>query len=534
MVPAGLEASVLRALAEIGIEPPATLTLERPRVPEHGDWSTNVALVVAKAAGRRPRDVADALAARLSEAPPPHVIAVEVAGPGFVNFRLEPGWLHDVLRAVVREGEAGYARHDVGGGTRVNIEFVSANPTGPLHAGHGRWAAYGDSLARVLERCGYVPFREFYVNDRGVQMGHFGASLAARKRGDDVGPDGYRGAYIDDWAAELPDGADPVAWGRDRAIRDQQETLAAMGVVFDRWSSEKALVDSGAMEATLAELRERGGTYVADGALWLRTSEHGDDKDRVLVKSDGQPTYFLPDIAYHRDKFNRGDSLINILGADHHGYVARMKAAVEILGHDRDDLAMLVGQNVVLVRDGAEVKLSKRRGDIILLREDVIDEVGADATRFAYLLTSFDTKLVFDIDVLVQQSMDNPVFYVQMAHARLAGIARTARDKGVEREPLSAVDLSVLVHGRELDLLGVINTLPWVVREAADKQAPNKVITWLRECAAAVHGFHHDCWVIGDDVPMALSQARLWLAEAAAIALRIGLGLVGVSAPERM
>jgi len=533
MVPAGLADAVADAFVALGLERPATVVLERPRVAEHGDWSTNVALVSAKAAGRAPRDLAAALAERLSAEPPPHVEAVEVAGPGFVNFRLRRSWLHEVARIVVTEGEDLFARLDLGKGELWNVEFVSANPTGPLHAGHGRWAAYGDSLCRVLERCGYRTHREFYVNDRGVQVRLYAASLVARRLGEPLPEDGYGGAYVAAWAAEMPDEADPVAWGLWKAHTYQRDTLAAMNVVFDTWSSESELMASGAMEATLADLRSSGHVYEADGAVWLRTTDFGDDKDRVLVKSDGQPTYFLPDIAYHRDKFTRGSHLVNVLGADHHGYVARMRAAVEALGHRAEDLEIPIGQNVVLLRGGEEVKLSKRTGDIIELL-DVVDEVGADATRFTYLLQSIDTKLVFDLDVVTRQSMDNPVFYVQYAHARICSIMRTAAERGVVRRPLAEVGLDLLVHERELELLRVLGELPDVVAEACVNRAPNKVTAWVRELAGAFHGFFHDCYVMSDTVAPELTQARLWLVEAARVGLVIGLDLLGVSAPESM
>jgi arginyl-tRNA synthetase len=307
-----------------------------------------------------------------------------------------------------------------------------------------------------------------------------------------------------------------------------------MGVVFDHWTSERAIVAAGAMEATLEELRELGHVYEADGATWLRTTDFGDDRDRVLVRANADPTYLLPDIAYHRDKFTRAGHLILIVGPDHHGYLGRLWAGIEALHHRREDLEIIVGQNVVLLRAGEEVRLSKRRGDIILLREDVIDEVGPDATRFTYLMQSVETKLVFDLDVVVQRSMDNPVFYVQMAHARLAGIARNAAAKGVTRLPLDSVDLGVLTHPREHEILTALNDLPTVVLDACERRAPHKLATWSREMASAVHGFHHDCWVVADDVAPELSQARLWLVEAARTGLAVALGLLGVSAPEQM
>ena len=533
VVPPGLADAIADACAALGLERPASVVLERPRIAEHGDWSTNVALASAKGAGRSPRDIAVALAERLNANPPPHVSKVEVAGPGFVNIRLHNSWLHEVLRIAVTEGETDFGRLGLGGGRLINVEFVSANPTGPLHAGHGRWAAYGDSLARVLERCGYRAHREFYVNDRGVQVERYAASLVARKRGEEPPADGYLGTYVTEWAAEMPDDADPIEWGLERAHAYQRDTLASMGVVFDTWASERALVASGVVEATLADLRATGHVYDADGAVWLRTTDFGEDKDRVLVKSDGEPTYFLPDIAYHRDKFNRGEHLINVLGADHHGYAPRMKVAVLALGHDAADLEIIIGQNVVLIRAGEEVRLSKRTGDFVELR-DVIDEVGADATRFTYLLTSIDTKLTFDLDVVTQNTMENPVFYVQYAHARIRSIMRTAAERGVVRGPLVDADLSLLMHERELELLRVLGELPDVVGEACAKRAPNKVTTWVRELAGAFHGFFHDCYVMGDGVSPELTQARLWLIEGVRVGLVVALSLLGVSAPESM
>ena len=533
MVPTGLVASITTAFVEIGLPAPEHVVIERPRVAEHGDWSTNVAMASAKATGRSPRELAQGLANYLNEHLPPYVASVEIAGPGFINFRLRSSWLQEVLRIAAGAGEQRYGRHDIGKGELVNVEFVSANPTGPLHAGHGRWAAYGDSLTRVLEACGYKTHREFYVNDRGVQIQKYGASLAARHRGEALPEDGYAGAYVIEWAAEMPGNADPVEWGLAKALAYQRETLEAMRVEFDTWSSERELVASGALEATLADLRQGGHVYDADGAVWLRTTDYGDDKDRVLVKSGGEPTYFLPDIAYHRDKFRRGHHLINVLGSDHYGFPSRMRAAMQALGHRPDDLEPIIGQNVVLMRGGQEVKLSKRTGDIVELR-DVIDEVGADAARFTYLMQSLDTKLTFDLDAVVQKSMDNPVFYVQYAHARIRSIMRTAVERGVVRGELASTDLSLLTHERELEVLRVLGELPDVVLDAATKRAPNRIVTWVRELAGAFHGFFHDCYVMGDGVSPALTQARLWLVEATRVGIVAGLDLVGVTAPESM
>ena len=525
----------LRAALEAeGVAPPAEIRLERPAQREHGDWSSPVALAVAKQAGRNPRDLANALAARLSSEPPPHVAAVEVAGPGFVNFRLHDTWLHDVLRDVVGAGVDGFARHDVGKGTRVNVEFVSTNPTGPVHAGGGRWAAYGDALCNVLERCGYVPHREFYLNDRGVQMELFADSLAARKRGDEPPDGGYQGDYVTEWAAELPDDADPLEWGYERVKRDVRETLERMGVRFDTWFSERSMIESGAIEATLDDLRSHGVTYEADGAVWLRSTDFGDDKDRVLVKSDGEPTYVLPDIAYHRDKFARGFGLlIDVWGADHHGYAPRLKAGMRALGHDPDELEIVLGQLVKLVRDGELVRLSRRAGDIVAL-SDLLDAVGPDVARLTFLLSSIETHQTVDLDLITSQSMDNPVYYVQMAHARIAGIARVATDRGVERRALVDADLSLLTHERELDVLRSLSELPDVVLMAGNERAPHKVTTWVRELAGRFHGFYHDCYVLGEGVSAELTQARLWLVEAARVGLTIGLQLLGAGAPESM
>ena len=523
------------ALATLEVDPlPDEIQLERPAHRDHGDWSSNVALATAKKAGRNPRELAGQLAETLNASPPPHVVAVEIAGPGFVNFRLADSWLHDVLAEVVAQGVENYARLDVGTGTRVMVEFVSANPTGPLHAGHGRGAAYGDSLARVLGRAGYEVTRENYLNDRGTQMQLFAASLAARQAGEPVPEGGYNGEYIVEWAAEIPLGADVLEWGEARAIEDHRETLARMNIHFDSWFSENSLVESGAIAVTLDDLRASGGVYNQDGAVWLRTTDFGDDKDRVLVKSDGEFTYLLPDIAYHRDKFARGfDTLVNVWGADHHGYVARMKAAMRFLGHDPAELEVSIVQLVQLMKGGEPVKLSKRAGDIVELR-DVLDLVGPDAARLTYLLQSIDSPQTFDIDVVASQAMDNPVFYVQMAYARLRSIQRVAAERGIERVPFAASDPTLLVHERELEVLRTLSVLPEVLAAAAADRTPHRIATWVRELAGTVHGFYHDCHVMGDGVSPELTQARLWLVDAAETGLAIGLDLLGVSAPDSM
>jgi arginyl-tRNA synthetase len=534
-----LAASLHAALSSLEVTPlPETINLERPARREHGDWSSNVALAAAKRAGWNPRELAGKLAEILNADPPAHVTAVEIAGPGFVNFRLADSWLHDVALEVLDHGVKGYARSSVGTGTRVQVEFVSANPTGPLHAGHGRGAAYGDSLGRILERCGYEVSRESYLNDRGVQMQKFIDSLEARRLGDEPPADGYHGQYVIDWAADIPenivDRDELWEWGEARAVEDHREVLARMNVHFDHWFSERSMVESGAIDVTLADLREHGVVYESDGAVWLRSTDYGDDKDRVLVKSDGEFTYLLPDIAYHRDKYARGfDLLIDVWGADHHGYVPRMKAAMQALGHDPAELECAIIQLVNLLKGGEPVRLSKRAGDVVELR-DVFDEVGADSARLTYLLQSIDSPQTFDYDLVKSQANDNPVFYVQMAFARIQSIFRVAAERGVERVPLDRVDLSLLTHERELDVLRVLSELPDTVVVAANDRAPHRIATWVRELAGAVHGFYHDCYVMGDGIAPELTQARLQLVEAASVGLAIGLDLLGVSAPEQM
>ncbi len=526
--------AVLRVLDSLEVTPlPERVDLERPARREHGDWSTNVALATAKRAGWNPRDLAVAIVERMSAELPPHVAKVEVAGPGFVNFHLASSWLYELLAEIVAAGPDGYARPDLGGGTRVNVEFVSANPTGPIHAGHGRGAAYGDSLARLLERCGYEVTREYYLNDRGTQMALFAQSLAARQRGEEVPEGGYLGEYIAQWAAEMPAGADPMEWGEARAIEDHRRTLERMHIRFDNWFSERSLVESGAIARTLADLEGNGAIYESDGATWLRSTDGGDDKDRVLVKGDGEYTYLLPDIAYHRDKLTRADLLIDVWGADHHGYVARMRAAIAALGHDPSCLEVAITQMVTLMEGGEEVKLSKRAGTIIELAE-VLDAVGPDAARLTYLLQSIDSPQTFDFDVVRSQAMDNPVFYVQMAHARIRSIFRVAGERGVKVAPAEEVDLSLLVHDRELEVLRSLGELPDVVALAARERAPHRITTWVRELAGDFHGFYHDCYVLGDGVPAELTQARLALVSAAEVGLKIGLDLLGIDAPEQM
>ena len=523
------------ALDALGVSVDANaIEIERPARREHGDWSSNVAMANWKPAGREnPRAFATEITDYLNANLPPHVESVEIAGPGFVNFRLDDTWLYDEIGAAVEAGVEGYGRHNFGAGTHINVEYVSCNPNKPMHAGHARGAMYGDSVVRLLRAVGYEVTPEFYLNDRGVQMDNFAASLVARKAGEEPPEDGYQGDYVIEWAAEMPDDADPFEWGYARALRDIKETLAQVNVHHEVWFSERSLIPDGKVDSSLGDLRTKDMIYEQDGATWLRTTDFGDDKDRVLIKGDGDYTYLTPDIAYHRDKFERADKLINVWGADHHGYVPRMKAAMQALGNDPDDLEIIITQLVSLVRDGTEVRMAGRLGDAVSLIE-IIEEVGPDATRFTFLTQSMDTKQTIDLTALSEKSMDNPVHYVQYATARIHQLVANAEAAGHARVPLAEADLSLLSNERELEVLRTLSTFAETVTIAARERAPHKITTWLREMAAAFHGFYHDCYVVADDVPPALTQARLWLIEAARIGLTAGLDLVGVSAPTEM
>jgi len=529
-----LAESLAQALATLGIDAPTdAIELERPARREHGDWSSNVALAHGKRNDRAPRDLAADLVAKLEERLPDHVASVEIAGPGFVNFRLHDTWLHEVLIAAASATPDSLGRSQTGAGTHVNVEFVSANPNKPLHAGHARGAVYGDTVARLLEAIGYQVTREYYLNDRGTQMGLFADSLAARKRGEVPPEDGYQGEYLIDWAHEMPDDADPLDWGYARALKSHRSTLEAVNVHHDVWFSEKSLEADGQVAATLEQLAAAGKSYQEDGATWLRTTDVGDDKDRVLVRSSGDVTYLTPDIAYHRDKFSRADRLINVWGADHHGYIVRMKAAMQFLGNDPEDLEIIVTQLVDLVRDGEPFRQSGRLGDMVSF-DEIIDLVGPDAARFTFLMQSMDTRQTVDLDELASASMDNPVHYVQYATARIHQLVKNATTAGHQRMPVESVDLALLTNDRELEILRELSSFSEIVDLAARERAPHKITTWLRDLASAFHGFYHDCYVVGDGVSAELTQARLWLIEAARVGLSAGLGLVGVSAPEEM
>ena len=526
---------VVQALAAAGIEvSPGEVALERPQRPEHGDLSSNIALVVSARAGRGPRGIAQDLASRLARAGLPHVVAMEVAGPGFVNFRLAPAYFHEALAAVLAAGSEGYACPQVGHGERVQVEFVSANPTGPLHVGNGWFASYGDALARLLGRCGYVVEREYYLNDTGNQIRLLGESLLARRAGTAPPEEGYQGAYLLELAARYEGPEDALAAGRfasDAVVENIRATLARLGIVYDQWYSQASIEESGQVEETIAILRDKGLVYEKDGATWFASSEHGDNRDRVLVTSAGEKTYFAGDIAYHRDKFLvRGfDRVIDVFGADHHGQVPSLLAGVAALGVDPSRLEVQLGQLVSLVSG----RMSKRSGQYVPL-DELIDTVGPDATRLLALMGSINQATTIDLDAVRRQSMENPVYYVQYAHARIASIERVAAERGVVRSPLEPVDISWLVDPHELELVRRLIDLPGVLADAAVGRAPYKVTNWVRQLAADFHGFYHECRVLGDDVPLPLSLARLALVEAARIGLAIGLGVLGVSAPESM
>jgi arginyl-tRNA synthetase len=528
-----------RALAATGLEAPDEgIVLEAPKQPEHGDWTTNVALQVAKTAGRPPREVAAEVAAALEADPPPHLLRVEVAGPGFINFHLAPAWLHEVLRVVVAAGMR-YGHGTALAGSRINLEFVSANPTGPLHAGGGRWVAVGDALANLLAAQGAEVHREYYLNDAGSQLDSFGTSLFARYEGREPPADGYQGAYLVDMAermrAELGDAVteeQATEWGYRDVVRQLEDDLSRIGVHFDTWFSERTLHEQGAVTSVLEELAARGATFDQEGATWLRSSDFGDQRDRVLVKSDGSTTYLCNDLAYHGDKFARGwGHLIDIWGADHHGQVKSLQAGLEALGHPAGEPEVVLGQLVKVQRGGELVRMSRRAGNIITLA-DILDEVDPDVCRLTFLLQGIDTTQTFDLDVVTAQSTENPVYYVQYAHARIASIGRKAAADGITRLPLLDVNLAPLTHARELDLLRSLAAYPDVVAEATAMRAPHRVTTWVREFAAKFHSFYRDCRVISDDAK--LTQARLWLAESCGVALKHALDLLGVHAPDEM
>jgi arginyl-tRNA synthetase len=522
------------------------VTLERPKSREHGDYATNVALVAAKSSTIAPRDLALRIAEVLRA--DPAFTEVSVAGPGFVNIRLSAQTQGEIAQRVVNLGAA-YGRNDALMGKSFNVEFISANPTGPLHLGHTRWAAVGDALARVLAAAGADVTTEFYINDRGVQMDKFGESVMAASWGKAVPVDGYHGGYILDLAAQiirehpefhqLPAGEQLVAF-REEAyalqLQQQKDVLELFRTHFDMWYSERKLYDSGAVERAQQRLVEQGHVYESEGALWLRTSTFGDDKDRVLIKENGERTYFAADTAYYLDKRMRGfDTAIYLLGADHHGYVNRLRAVAACAGDDMDEnIEILIGQLVKITRGGVEVKLSKRSGQIVTL-EELVDEVGVDAARYTLARYPVDTPLVVDLEEIARKANDNPVFYVQYAHARIASVLRNAHDVGVDWHN-SEFSPELLDSDQENELLGVVEKFPAVIAAAAELREPHRVARYLEELATAYHRFYDACRVLprSDEELGGVHIARLWVCAATAQTLANGLDLLGVSAPAKM
>jgi arginyl-tRNA synthetase len=519
---------------------PADVGVERPRNPEHGDYATNVAMRTAKKAGVSPRELAGWLVEEL--AGKAGIASAELAGPGFINLRLAADAQGAIVTEVLAAGDA-YGTGDELADACVNLEFVSANPTGPLHLGGTRWAAAGDALGRVLTARGAKVTREYYFNDAGAQIDRFVASLVAAASGGPTPDNGYGGAYIHDIAAQVlaaaPDAL--AAPDRDEVFRrvgvdlmfvEIKQALHDFGTDFDVWFHEQSLHESGAVGTAVERLKASGQLYEADGAWWLRSTEFGDDKDRVVIKSDGNPAYIAGDIAYFLDKRSRGFNLcIYMLGADHHGYVGRLKAAAAAFGDDPAVVEVLIGQLVNLVKDGTPVRMSKRAGTVVTM-EDLVEAVGVDAARYSLIRSSADSSLDIDLDLLTRKSNDNPVFYVQYAHARLASLARNAADLGMT----PGTELGLLEHPREGDLIRTLGEFPAVLASAAELREPHRVARYLETLAAAYHRFYDSCRVLpmGDEEISELHRARLALCVAARQVLANGLAVLGVSAPERM
>jgi arginyl-tRNA synthetase len=523
--------------------------LERPRDAGHGDLATNLAMVLARRERLKPRDMAERVVEQL-QFPPTVVSRTEIAGPGFINFWLAENQLAGAVAAILEQGKA-YGRAADGASLKVNIEFVSANPTGPLHVGHGRGAALGDAIASLYEWTGHAVTREFYINDAGVQIDRLAASLWARVKQEaglpaEIPDGGYHGDYLRENARQLlaREGEDFARLPDDEGLRrcralgirmqreEQDRDLADFGVFFDVISSEQAIYDAGRVDRSIELLAQRGLTYEAEGALWLRTTQFGDDKDRVLRKSDGSLTYLVPDVAYHIDKHDRGfDRAIDVWGADHHGYIPRMRAVLLALGYPPDFFGVELVQLVKVMRDGEEIKMSKRSGEFVTLK-DLVDEVGVDAARYFFLARKGASPLDFDVELAKKQTDENPVFYVQMAHARLSGIFRTA-----EHEPDSVtgnLDLSALPAPQDTELVKKLVTFPEIVAKAAREREPHRITVFLHELATVVHGWYHHTRAVGAPEGPDTERARLLLARAARIVLANGLTLLGISAPDRM
>jgi arginyl-tRNA synthetase len=515
-------------------------TLERPPKPELGDYSSNAAMLLARYLSDNPRAVAERLRVELEADPAlaPELERIEVAGPGFVNFFLADSWYLRALSGLLAAGtELGPAPTEAP--EKVLVEFVSANPTGPIHVGTGRHAAYGDSLVRLLDAVGHEVKREYYVNDAGSQIGRFAGSIAARMRGEEPPEDGYAGGYVAEIAERLSaEGVEPgdreqlERRGIEEMLKEAEETLERFGVRFDSWFSERSLYAEGEVEAALAELEKRGHTYRSEEALWLRSTDFGDDKDRVLIRSNGEATYLTPDIAYHWDKLQRGfDRLVDVLGADHHGYVARIRAALEALGADPDHFEALIMSLVHVVEGGERAQMSKRSGDFVTL-DELVDDIGVDATRWFMLWRSHETTVDLDLELARSQSSENPVYYVQYAHARIAGILHKA---GEGAEPATLTDLGErepLAEGEKV-LVKRLLEFPEEVRVAAARRAPHRICAYSTAVAADFHAFYRDCQVV-DAEGEGVERSRLALCLATKRTIAVALGLLGISAPERM
>jgi arginyl-tRNA synthetase len=533
-------------LAEHGLDAaalPATVTVERPRNPEHGDYATNVALQLSKKVGVSPREFAGWLADGLAAVD--GIASAEVAGPGFVNLRIAASAQGVIINDVIDAGPS-YGHSDALGGQKVNLEFVSANPTGPIHIGGARWAAVGDALGRLLSSQGADVVREYYFNDHGAQIDRFTRSLIAAAKGEPTPEGGYAGSYITEIAARVLEKA-PDALGQPE--QQQHETFRSIGVDlmfthikqslhdfgtdFDVYTHEESMHTTGRVEQAIARLRETGNIYEKDGATWLRTTEFGDDKDRVVIKSDGQPAYIAADLAYYLDKRQRGfDLCIYMLGADHHGYIARLKAAAAALGDDPDTVEVLIGQMVNLVRDGQPVRMSKRAGTVITL-DDLVEAIGVDAARYSLIRSSVDTPIDIDLALWSSASNENPVYYVQYAHARLSALARNAAELGLIPD---TGHLDLLTHEREGTLIRNIGEFPRVLKAAAALREPHRISRYLEDLAGDYHRFYDTCRVLpqGDEAPNELHTARLALCQATRQVIANGLGILGVTAPERM
>jgi arginyl-tRNA synthetase len=539
---ADVQAAVARAFAAAGFtgQVPASITLERPKNRDHGDYATSIALQLAKEAGKSPRDVAAVL--QLEIAKIAGVSAVDIAGPGFINITLNRATQAELVRTILTNKKE-YGRGKALHGVAINLEFISANPTGPLHLGHTRWAAVGDALGRVLSAAGAAVTREFYINDRGRQMDLFGQSVQAAATGQPIPEDGYQGDYIADLAREVLATNPAISTTeefREAAYKvqlaQQQRVLETFHTTFDVWFSERSLHESGAVEHGLEKLRSQGHVFEEAGAVWLRTSDFGDDKDRVIVKEDGALTYFASDTAYYINKRERGfDICIYMLGADHHGYIHRLKATAACAGDNPEyNVEIMIGQLVKIMEGGEELKLSKRAGTIITL-EELVEKVGVDAARYTLIRYPVDTPMVMDVDVLRRNTNENPVYYVQYAHARIAAVLRSAQELKIGAG-LDTFDPSQLLHNRENELLGALAEYPRVVASAAEFREPHRVARYLEELAGVYHGFYADCRVLplGDEAASAVHSARAALCAATMQVLANGLDLLGVSAPERM